>query len=125
MKILNDEVDARVVVAEATKIRAQAQGQFEAVQRYQRAMLERISDTRRDGGFTSDESRIVQGRAANAMKKFTRLSEEDVLSVFGIFGDQDFSYEELVNLAILKHLGKIGVEVDYERFDRELRYLKD
>ncbi len=107
---LRDEVRERERVAVAMNRQAQAHENLNVARRSQKASIERIAASRRDGGLTADAARSAQSGAARARAQFTQLEEGDVNTVFGLLGDQDFTQEELVNLSILQFSGKLNLD---------------
>lgn len=92
------------------KLEALRYARFDAARRAQKMTLETISDWRPMGGFTAEISTRVQAMAHNASLQFTKLMPEDINLAFGLFGDLDLTFRDLVDLAIMAQANQLDLD---------------
>lgn len=112
VRAVEAEREARERLATAIKTQSDAMNELKGEERDRQVEIERIADTRREGGFDADTSRRVAAAAGRAKKQYGQLDEAAINEAFGLLGDTGMSQEELVNAAILQMQGRLRVEAE-------------
>lgn len=108
----------------------EAQDALRESQLDQQGAIERLASTRREGGFTADESRRSQTTAARVKKQFEFLDDSSINQA-AAFGGADRSADEVARIAALVQSGRLNLDgqrgqASQDRLiERELRRFSD
>jgi len=96
---------------EATKQHQEATNKFLQTQGELQATIERVSDTRREGGLTADQSRAARATAKSLQEKWgTGLDEGSINEAVGLLSGTGATEEDIEDAAFLTQMGQLKLD---------------